>query len=69
MDSLRKASKEHLNKLNAQIKANEEKTKELCGGRVCVIRNNTTLYRTEKTNPPMWYYQDGRLAPESVWPK
>jgi hypothetical protein len=69
LDRIRKANEAHISKLNAQIKENEEKTKALCGGRVCVIRNDTTLYRTEKSDPPVWYYQDGRLAPESVWPK
>jgi hypothetical protein len=83
MEVLRKNSKDNIknieNKLReneeqqklvrARIKENEEQTKKLCGGRVCVIENNTLLYRTEKTDPPMWYYEDGRLAPESVWPK
>ncbi|VVO28188.1 hypothetical protein [Pseudomonas fluorescens] len=62
VESLLKENEEKLKKI-------DEELKKLCGGRVCSIENNTTLYRTEKYDPPMWYYQDGRLAPESAWPK
>ncbi|WP_256831755.1 hypothetical protein [Pseudomonas sp. Pse1] len=48
----------------------EQVLRDLCGGRIChPLEGGRTLYRTETYSPPVWYYQDGRLAPEAEWPE
>jgi TPR repeat protein len=48
----------------------EEELKESCGGRVCKkTADGQNIFRTETGRPQRWYFQDGRLAPRSVWPK
>lgn len=59
-----------LDNIDAKLKKNEEERKELCGGRICdKTTDGRTIYRTETYNPPRWYFEDGRLAPRSEWPK
>ena len=44
--------------------------KKLCGGRMCEkLADGRYIYRTETYDPPLWYFQDGRLAPRETWPK
>jgi hypothetical protein len=48
----------------------EAELKKLCGGRVCrKTTDGREIYRTETYKPPRWYFEDGRLAPRSEWPK
>ncbi|MGD9536307.1 MAG: tetratricopeptide repeat protein [Alphaproteobacteria bacterium] len=46
----------------------EAELKELCGGRVCKqLADGRYIYRTETYDPPVWYFEDGRLAPRELW--
>lgn len=57
----------------------EKEQQELCGGKVCAYtKDNKLIYRTEtkqtlpgvlSKNGYIWYYNNGRIAPKSEWPK
>jgi TPR repeat protein len=52
------------------LPAIEAELKELCGGRVCTrLEDGRYIYRTETYDPPLWYFEDGRLAPRELWSK
>jgi TPR repeat protein len=56
--------------LNEKIAEGEAELKKLCGGRICAkTSDGRTIFRTERHNPVRWYFEDGRVAPPSVWPK
>ena len=31
------------------------------------LEDGRMIYRTDTYDPPMWYFNDGRLAPRELW--
>jgi hypothetical protein len=55
--------------MTEEIRQAEERMKEICGGRLCqTLEDGRRIYRTVTYDPPKWYFEDGALAPESLWP-
>lgn len=55
---------------DAELARLDEALRRLCGGRVChQLEDGRMIYRTDTYDPPMWYFDDGRLAPRELWRK
>ena len=66
----REKLKQEIGKIDQELAQLDEQRKKLCGGRVCSkSKSGKEVYRTETYDPPRWYYADGRLAPQSDWPR
>lgn len=54
--------------VDTEIARLDEEIRGLCGGRVChYLADGRVIYRTDTYDPPMWYFDDGRLAPRELW--
>lgn len=64
------ANREEAEQLHKRRRELEAELKKLCGGRICEkLADGRYIYRTETYDPPLWYFEDGRLAPPEVLSK
>jgi len=62
LDDLKKLADEELARIDDDIK-------KLCGGRICEFLPGKNEIIYQSLNKNYWYYSDGRLAPQEIWPK
>lgn len=60
---------ERRRQLRQEMAALDRDRRELCGGRICVMRNKEKIWRTDTLDPNRWYDKTGRLLPQSEWPE
>jgi hypothetical protein len=64
------ALKNRISESKREINELENLMREMCGGRICKsLADGRLIYRTDTLKSPLWYFENGRLAPRELWPK